>query len=487
MQVAVAAVNSGLVAFPVGYELVWEWAPSKPGDPGVALWRPIPPPGYVALGCVASSGFPAAAGGAGGGAGEAGQGNTGAGGVGSGSGSGSAPPPPPLRSVGCVHAHAAVDASLGHCLLLPPHAPPAEAAAEAAAAAVDTPARAHSQAAQQWQQRSAWTIQNLGCTFEVAGPGEVRPQVPLFDLRSPLGVPPAALTPEEELTRRTEAADAAAARDHAPALMPGAAPRQAAVQGEGQAAGAGAGMQGARAGAGMQGVGAGVPAAAHQGQQVAGAGAGTGLAAGARPGGADAPLQAGGGKGGDFMAAAAAAAATAKAAAASAQPKAPGATVGAGTTQGASLTVPANPAGASTPASAAAAPATAPSPAPSTAPTPGQGEVVLGAGTVVEAVAAPAAALSAAVVTALGPAGLPPAPPPALLPQVHLSRAAQSLFLERRKKHISVAASQVSCHEVGFQVLGCWVAGWLLFVERRKRHMIVAASQMSCCQVCLHT
>lgn len=49
MQVVAVAVNSGLVAYPTGYDLVWRGA-------GVALWRPQPPPGYSALGCVAAEG-----------------------------------------------------------------------------------------------------------------------------------------------------------------------------------------------------------------------------------------------------------------------------------------------------------------------------------------------------------------------------------------------------------------------------------------------
>lgn len=40
------AAGSGLLAYPLSYTLAWQ-------GQGVVLWRPVPPPGYVALGCVA--------------------------------------------------------------------------------------------------------------------------------------------------------------------------------------------------------------------------------------------------------------------------------------------------------------------------------------------------------------------------------------------------------------------------------------------------
>lgn len=80
VQVATLAINSGLVAFPTGYDLVWSGSDSQE----FAIWRPLPPPGYVALGCVA--------------------------------GRRTVPPPPAV--VGCVAARAVVDARLGECLLL---------------------------------------------------------------------------------------------------------------------------------------------------------------------------------------------------------------------------------------------------------------------------------------------------------------------------------------------------------------------------------
>ena len=49
LQVVAIAVNSGLVTYPVGYKRV-------AGADGLALWEPQPPPGYAALGHVATSG-----------------------------------------------------------------------------------------------------------------------------------------------------------------------------------------------------------------------------------------------------------------------------------------------------------------------------------------------------------------------------------------------------------------------------------------------
>eukprot|EP00967_Tisochrysis_lutea_P058442 scaffold74342_cov19-Tisochrysis_lutea.AAC.1 len=47
--VAVLAPGSGLIAWPSAFTCVWS------AVEGVALWLPVPPPGFVALGCVATS------------------------------------------------------------------------------------------------------------------------------------------------------------------------------------------------------------------------------------------------------------------------------------------------------------------------------------------------------------------------------------------------------------------------------------------------
>ncbi|GFR52308.1 hypothetical protein Agub_g14845, partial [Astrephomene gubernaculifera] len=141
-QVATLAVNSGLVAFPMSYDLIWVAT-----DGSVAIWRPVPPPGYVALGCLAGEGI----------------------GGGEGGSTAVVPPPPPLSAVGCVAERACVEGRLGECL------PAGEGDVR------------------------LWGLQNEGATFEVATAGTHLPAGPLYDLRSPLGVPPAALTPLPDL------------------------------------------------------------------------------------------------------------------------------------------------------------------------------------------------------------------------------------------------------------------------------------------------
>lgn len=114
------AINSGLATHPVGFALAWESA-------GVSLWRPLPPPGYVALGCVASL---AAAGG----------------GRASAPGEASGPVPPPLKSCVVVARQVAVEALLAECMLL-------------------------------CTAGNLWCIQNSAGTFEVAPPDAHKPQV----------------------------------------------------------------------------------------------------------------------------------------------------------------------------------------------------------------------------------------------------------------------------------------------------------------------
>ncbi len=71
------AINSGLVAYPTGYEHVWE-------SQGVHVWRPVAPPAHVAMGCVATT----------------------------------TASPPALKQVVCVHERAVVEAALAECMLL---------------------------------------------------------------------------------------------------------------------------------------------------------------------------------------------------------------------------------------------------------------------------------------------------------------------------------------------------------------------------------
>jgi hypothetical protein len=93
--VVAIAINSGLVTYPTAFRRAWQ-----SGD--CALWYPVPPAGYVALGCVATLG-----GGGGGGGGESGGGAAAAAGE-----------PPPLKSVVVVHERAVVEALLSECMLL---------------------------------------------------------------------------------------------------------------------------------------------------------------------------------------------------------------------------------------------------------------------------------------------------------------------------------------------------------------------------------
>lgn len=223
-QAAALAINSGLVAFPVGFELVWvhdggggsgsddsgedDTGGGGGGGGARALWRPIAPKGYAALGCVASVGAP-----------------------------GQEPAPPPVRSVGCVHANALVDASRGAAYALPPGGRLCGSAAQEATrtggtASGDAVARESEgvdgadDGGAEWAREGeagrvdgadgwgattampalAWSALNAAGTFDVCAAGggaagcveSVGWHGPL-DLRSPLGIPPAALTDEAQL------------------------------------------------------------------------------------------------------------------------------------------------------------------------------------------------------------------------------------------------------------------------------------------------
>lgn len=79
-QVLAVAVNSGFVAYPTAFTRVWS-------DPGVSVWAPQPPADYVAIGYVAVRGTDA----------------------------------PSITSVGCLHRHVVVHASMGQvrCIGVP--------------------------------------------------------------------------------------------------------------------------------------------------------------------------------------------------------------------------------------------------------------------------------------------------------------------------------------------------------------------------------
>jgi vacuolar protein sorting-associated protein 13A/C len=74
-EVLCVTLTSGIVAWPVRFEKVWESAEA-------VVWEPVPPPGYAALGCMVTTGAE----------------------------------PPALAAMGCVHVQALVQAPVGECL-----------------------------------------------------------------------------------------------------------------------------------------------------------------------------------------------------------------------------------------------------------------------------------------------------------------------------------------------------------------------------------
>lgn len=77
VQVLALAINSGLVAFPTAYDAIWS-------APGIHLWRPRPPEGYIPLGCMATP----------------------------------TSDPPPLTALACLHNTLGIEAPLGQCLVV---------------------------------------------------------------------------------------------------------------------------------------------------------------------------------------------------------------------------------------------------------------------------------------------------------------------------------------------------------------------------------
>ena len=105
LQVLAVAINSGFITFPQGYQLVH-------AQPGLCLWRPEPPPGYVALGCLATT----------------------------------EDKEPSLTDVGCVHKAVCVESHLGQCL-------PLRAGAGAGGLAV-------------------WCVDNVAATWQTSPPSQ---------------------------------------------------------------------------------------------------------------------------------------------------------------------------------------------------------------------------------------------------------------------------------------------------------------------------
>ncbi|KAI7845244.1 hypothetical protein COHA_001286 [Chlorella ohadii] len=137
-EVLAVAVNSGLAAYPTGYTRVWAGA-------GGAIWRPQPPPGYVAAGDLFST---------------------------------ETDREPELAAMVCLHEGTVVECAPGERLSLPPQLPHTPAASALVAAAVP--------------HVDLWCNDNSLGTFYAGTAAEPFPERS-FDLRSPLGVTPAAL------------------------------------------------------------------------------------------------------------------------------------------------------------------------------------------------------------------------------------------------------------------------------------------------------
>ncbi|KAL4443584.1 hypothetical protein ABPG75_011321 [Micractinium tetrahymenae] len=136
-EVLAVAVNSGLAAYPTAYTRVWAGA-------GGAIWRPVPPPGYVAAGDVFTADEIE----------------------------------PELSAMVCLHEGTVVECAPGERLSLPPQLPHAPAAAAAAASTLP--------------RVDLWCLDNSIGTFLAATPSLPAPEA-TYDLRSPLGLTPAAL------------------------------------------------------------------------------------------------------------------------------------------------------------------------------------------------------------------------------------------------------------------------------------------------------
>ncbi|KAL6745679.1 hypothetical protein V8C86DRAFT_3150873 [Haematococcus lacustris] len=177
------AINSGLLAWPRALTRCWL------GPDGCSLWRPQAPPGYAALGCVASP-LPDT--------------------------------PPPLTSVGCVALPALVAAGLRECVLPAtwPHQGEAvgggrqdgHSPAELTRQPTDSSSSSHpppahlplppfssSSFSSAGGTAALWEVANACCSVLVGSGVGGLPPGPLLALRSPLGVAPAALTPAKVL------------------------------------------------------------------------------------------------------------------------------------------------------------------------------------------------------------------------------------------------------------------------------------------------
>ncbi|KAK9815130.1 hypothetical protein WJX73_008307 [Symbiochloris irregularis] len=159
-QVVAIAINSGFVTFPIAYTAVYSRR-------GLTVWRPTPPEGYCALGClVTTSSDPA----------------------------NRPPEEPALADMVCIHEHIGVQACLGQCLDL-------DLAVEGGAG----------MGGSKEGNVSAWCIDNAAATFLVCSASEGTPSGPALDIRSPMGIAPLSLESGPSSTSSTSTSKAASA------------------------------------------------------------------------------------------------------------------------------------------------------------------------------------------------------------------------------------------------------------------------------------
>ena len=173
-QVTTLHDGCGLAEAPLSFTQVWSSTAASASCAGpreVTVWRPVAPPGFAALGCVASLG----------------------------------PSPPPRGAVRCVRTSALTRALLGECVYM--------------VAAGNTPSAAEG---------SLWCVNNGACTFWASRGLDPPERGPLADVRSPLEPAPltasstssATAAPAAQQTPSPFALSLPASRDQSQAVLP---------------------------------------------------------------------------------------------------------------------------------------------------------------------------------------------------------------------------------------------------------------------------
>ncbi|KAK9827173.1 hypothetical protein WJX74_009221 [Apatococcus lobatus] len=146
-QVISVAVNSGIIAYPVRFKAIWSSAK-------LSVWQPEAPAGYVAIGCLVTTDHE----------------------------------PPAVTEIGCLHQKVLVEAPVGQLLnLKPPPKPRQNGGAASDLVSFDS---GHLDACKYGY---VWCVENCAATFWASADGHAPAQGMALDLRSPLGVTPAAL------------------------------------------------------------------------------------------------------------------------------------------------------------------------------------------------------------------------------------------------------------------------------------------------------